>query len=220
MSLDAIDLPQMNSAAATADDNEWKFWKSQNGVNVYYRDSEGSNIKEVKMTTIFYNKLSTIVEALKDVQSYPKWVYKATGSYTVLKYNENDVVYYNYFDFPWPLQDRDVVIQSRISQDPNSLIVTSNSFAKWEAVDIKKDVVRIQDFKSKWTFSLDWEAMKKGESKVYGEYVFRSNPGGNIPAWLINTSLDEGPLKTLKSFKNLLIQDKYKNVKNGIIDAR
>lgn len=200
--------------------NEWKFWKSQNGVSVYFRNSEGSNIKEVKMTTTFYNRLSTIVEAIKDVQAYPKWVYKASGSYVVLKYDDNDVVYYNYFDFPWPMQDRDAVIQSRISQDPNTLIVTSVSHAKWEAVEMKQNVVRIQDFRSKWTFSLDWEAMKKGENKVYGEYVFKSNPGGEIPSWMINLSLDEGPLKTIKNFKNLLLQDKYKNAKNGIIDAK
>jgi hypothetical protein len=191
---------------------EWRFIKEVEGVKVYFRESEGSNIKEVKMQTTFNANLSSIVECLKDVDRYPKWVYKATFSKTVLKYNENDVVYYNYIDFPWPMQDRDIVVQSKITQDATTKVITSESFAKWDAEPFKKDVVRIQDFRSKWTLT------PVALGKVKGEYVFRSNPGGNIPAWLVNLGLDEGPLRTLKGFKKLLSEDKYKNVDNGFKD--
>lgn len=200
------------SSKEKALENEWKFWKEVEGVKVYYRESQDSNIKEVKMKTLFSSNLSTIVECLKDVDAYPQWVYKATTSRTLFKYNENDVVYYNYFDFPWPLQDRDVAIQSKISQDPNTKIVTSHSFAKWEALAELNNVVRIKDFRSTWTLA------PLANGKVDGEYVFRSNPGGAIPTWLINMSLDEGPLRTLKNFKQLLQKDKYKNAKNGIVN--
>jgi hypothetical protein len=192
--------------------SEWKFIKETEGVKVYFRSSEGSDIKEVKMQTTFYSNLSTVVECLKDVNSYPKWVYKATYSTVLFKYDENDVVYYNYIDFPWPMQDRDIAIQSKISQDPHTKIVTSSSFAKWEATPFKKDVVRIQDFRSKWT-------LKPIENnKIEAEYVFRSNPGGSLPAWLVNLGLDEGPLKTIKGFKTLLQQERYKNAQNGILN--
>ncbi len=191
---------------------QWRFIKEVEGVKVYFRESEGSNIKEVKMQTTFNANLSSIVECLKDVDRYPKWVYKATYSKTVSKYSENDVIYYNYIDFPWPMQDRDIVIQSKITQDANTRIITSESFAKWEAEPFRKDVVRIQEFKSKWTFT------PLGAGKVAGEYVFRSNPGGSLPAWLVNLGLDEGPLKTLKGFKSLLQDSKYKNVQNGFKD--
>jgi hypothetical protein len=191
---------------------EWRFIKEVEGVKVYYRESQDSNIKEVKMQTTFNANLSSIVECLKDVDNYPKWVYKATYSKMLLKYNDNDVVYYNYIDFPWPMQDRDIAVQSRISQDAKTRVVTSESFAKWDAEPFKKDVVRIQEFKSKWTLT------PIADGKVWGEYVFRSNPGGNIPTLLINSSLAEGPLRTLKGFKNLLQDAKYKKVDNGFKD--
>ncbi len=191
---------------------DWKFIKETEGIKVYFRASEGSNIKEVKMQTTFDAKLSAVVECLKDVNAYPKWVYKATYSTTLFKYDEHDVVYYNFIDFPWPMQDRDIAVQSKITQDVDSKVVTSVSHAKWDATPFKKDVVRIQDFRSKWTL----KPLPNG--KIEGEYVFRSNPGGNIPAWMVNLGLDEGPLKTLKGFKALLQQEKYKNAQNGILN--
>ncbi|MFZ4543253.1 MAG: START domain-containing protein [Saprospiraceae bacterium] len=189
---------------------DWRFWKDNGGVRIYYAELPNSDIKSVKMKTTFDANLSTIVETLKDVDAYPKWVYKATYSKTVFEYNENDVIYYNYIDFPWPLQDRDIVVQSRVSQDFNTKIVTSVSFAKWDAVPIKKDVVRIQEFNAQWTFT------PLANGKVDGEYVFRSNPGGAIPGWLVNFGLDEGPLKTISSLKAMLKEEKYINAKNGI----
>jgi hypothetical protein len=191
---------------------QWRFIKETEGVKVYYRESGTNNIKEVKMVTTFDAKLSVIVECLKDVDSYPKWVYKANYSKTIIKYSEEDVIYYNYFDFPWPLQDRDVAIQSHISQDPTTRVVTSVSVSNWSKEPLQKDVVRIQEFDSKWIFT------PQTDGKVHGEYTFKSNPGGAIPASFVNLGLSEGPLRTLKGFKQLLRTDKYKNIKSVIKD--
>ena len=191
---------------------EWRFIKETEGVKVYYREREDSNIKDVKMQTTFNANLSSIVECLKDVNSYPKWVYKAKQSWVVTKYGDNDMIYYNYVDFPWPMQDRDVVVQSRISQDPTTRIVTSKSFSNWSLQPTKEDVVRIMEFNSTWTL----RPVEGG--KVYGEYIFSSNPGGSIPAKIVNLGLAEGPLKTIKGFKMLLQDAKYQNVKNGFKD--
>ena len=191
---------------------EWRFIKETEGVKVYYREREDSNIKDVKMQTTFNANLSSIVECLKDVDSYPRWVYKAKYSWVVTRYNDNDVVYYNYVDFPWPMQDRDIVVQSRIHQDPTTRIVTSKSFSNWSVQPTKEDVVRIMEFNSTWTL----KPIEAG--KVYAEYIFSSNPGGSIPAKVVNLGLAEGPLKTIKGFKMLLQDAKYQNVKNGFKD--
>lgn len=200
------------STFASGQKNDWKFIKETEGIKVYFRESEGGGIKEVKMITLFDAKLSSVIECLKDVEAYPKWVYKATYSTTLFRYSNNDVVYYNYIDFPWPMQDRDIAVQSIITQDPTTRIITSRSFAKWDAKPMQKDIIRIQDFKSTWTLK------PNSSGKVEGEYVFRSNPGGSIPTWAVNLGLDEGPLKTLKGLKKLIKEPKYQNPNNGFLD--
>ena len=180
----------------------WKFIKESKGTKVYFREIPNQNLKEVKIQTTFDSNLSTIVQALRDVDAYPTWVYKAVSSKRVKQIGLNESIYYNKLDFPWPLNDRDVAIHTKITQNQNSKEVTSISFADPKAVPSIEDYVRISEFNSKWTF-----VPKDGI--VMGEYIFRSNPGGSIPVWMVNMSLDEGPIKTIQNFKKILLVKKY-----------
>lgn len=200
------------SMTTFSQESPWKFVKETNGIKVYFRTVANSNLNEVKIQTTFNSNLSTIVETLRDVNAYREWVYKAAYSYTVKEFNANEMEYYNKFNFPFPLDDRDVVIHSKIQQNPQTKVVTSVSYAKLDIVPENKNVVRIKDFHSKWTFIAK-------NNLVYGEYIFKSNPGGNIPVWLINLSLDEGPIKTIQNFKQQLLLEKYLKANNlGILN--
>lgn len=190
------------SMTTFSQENPWKFVKETNGIKVYFRTVANSNLNEVKIQTTFNSNLSTIVEALRDVNAYREWVYKAAYSYTVKEFNAYEMEYYNKFNFPFPLDDRDVVIHSKIQQNQQTKVVTSISYAKLDIVPENKNIVRIKDFYSKWTFIAK-------NNLVYGEYTFKSNPSGNIPVWLINLSLDEGPIKTIQNFKQQLLLEKY-----------
>ncbi len=180
----------------------WRFVKEAQGIKVYYREIPQNNLNEVKIQTTFNANLSTIVEALKDVEAYPSWVYKANSSKTLKIYGPNELIYYNKLDFPWPLSDRDIAIHTKIVQDQNSKEVTSISFAVPNSIPKIQDLVRISEFNSMWVF-------KPINGKVQAEYTFKSNPGGNIPAWMVNMSLDEGPIKTIQNFKKILVSKKY-----------
>lgn len=187
---------------AFAQQQSWKFIKETNGIKVFYREIPNKNLNEVKIQTTFDSNLSTIVEALRDVDAYPKWVYKAVSSKTLKNLGQNEVIYYNKIDFPWPLHDRDVVIHTKVIQNQNSKEVTSISYAESAVLANVPEYVRINEFNSKWTF-----IPKNGG--VAAEYVFKSNPSGSIPDWMINMSLDEGPIRTIQNFKKILIEKKY-----------
>jgi hypothetical protein len=192
---------------------KWTFWKEASGVKIYYRESAGSSIKEVKMTFDIFTTPTILVAALQDIEAYPKWVYRSTTSRVVNRYTPLEVDYYNYIDFPWPLADRDIAMHSTIAQDPHTRIITSTSVCQSALVPRVADVVRISEMQSRWVFT----PVAKG--KMSSEHTFRSNPGGNIPAWMVNLALDEGPLRTIEGLRKLLRQQKYHNVAvAGIID--
>lgn len=188
----------------------WKFIKETNGVKVFFRDMPYQKLHEVKILTTFNTNLSTIVAVMRDVPAYPTWVYKVDASKKVKDITNLEMIYYNHIDFPWPLSDRDVVIHTKVSQNAKTKEVISVSFAEPLAVPGNKDLVRIEVFNSKWTFT-------PKDKIVYGEYVFRSNPGGSIPAWLVNTSLDDGPVKTIQQLKKLLKMAKYQSLNDASI---
>jgi hypothetical protein len=180
----------------------WRFIKETKGIKVYYREIPNQSLNEIKIQTTFDCSLSTIVEALRDVDSYPKWVYKASFSKKVKQISASEMIYYNSLDFPWPLIDRDICIRTKVSQNPKTKEVACVSFAVESALEKYPNHIRIKEFNSNWTF------IPLG-NLVKGEYVFSSNPGGSIPIWLVNASLEDGPIKTIQNLKKVLTDKRY-----------
>lgn len=179
----------------TVNENAWHFVKETNGVKVFYRETAGSPIREVKITTTFDADMNSVLSVLGDVKNYPKWVYGATESRILKRISPIEMNYYNKLDFPWPLDDRDIVIHTKIQQKNG--LVYSVSEAAPQALPVNAGLVRMTHFNSRWTFKTD-------DKQVQAEYQFSSDPGGNIPTWMVNMALDQGPLKTIQNFKKLL----------------
>lgn len=183
---------------------DWKFIKNSDGISIYHRKVGSGNLKDVKIETIFDSNLSTITEALLDVSSFNKWIYKVGYSKVLKVIGPNQVEYYNRIDMPWPSSDRDIVAINKVYQNPQTKEVVSEDFSNWKSIPEKKDIVRIKDFYAKWTFIPTANGVK-------GTYVFHSDPGGELPAAVVNLFIDEGPVNSIKGLKRMLKLEKYKN---------
>lgn len=189
---------------ATAQKSSFIYQGEKQGIKVYFKESPNTPIKELKLTMHFAAKMSTIVAALNDVAEIPNWVYKTTESRMLKRVSATEYYYYNLLDFPWPLSDRDMVLHTRFTQDPDTKIAKSVSVGKVGMVAEKDDVVRMTDVEIEWVFY----PLQDGRIKL--EYYLRSDPGGAIPAWVINLAVDHGPIKSMEGFRNLLKRDKYR----------
>lgn len=187
----------------------WVFKNEKNGVKVYYKKT--SDVHEIKMVTSMKATLSGVVQLLNEVENYPKWGYKLSEAKLLKRVNDQEFYYWSKLDFPWPLNDRDIVVQAKVEQDSASRRVTSTSWAKPNYLPENKDVVRIKTTTTKWTIvpgSGGW---------LYIEYYIYSNPGGNIPDWLVNMAIDIGPLETLSNMRKMLQEPKYRTAKLAYI---
>jgi START domain len=184
--------------------NDWKFVKKTDGISVYHRKIGNGNLKDVKIETMFDSNLSTITEALLDVPAFNKWIYKVEFSRVLRVVSSNQVEYYNRINMPWPSTDRDIVAINKITQNSVTKEVISEDICNSKGLAEKKDLVRIKDFYAKWTFTPTANGIK-------GTYIFHSDPGGDLPAAVVNLFIDEGPVNSIKGLKNMLKLDKYKN---------
>lgn len=156
--------------------------------------------------------MSTIMALLYDISLYPNWVYTCTEAKVAKQVSDKELYYYSKMDFPWPLNDRDVIAHSTIHQDPKTGKVTSDTKAAPDFLPEKADVVRIKNMQVHWSLT------PQKDGTVYIEYFLTSDPGGNIPAWAINMGLDRGPVQSMLKFKELLKEEKYKNTRLAFID--
>lgn len=187
------------------DANRWILKNEKEGVKVYYRKT--SDIYELKLVTSLKVSLSGLTSLLSEVDNYTKWGYKVMEARELKKVSDWELYYYSRLDFPWPLDDRDIVVHSKMQQDPVTHRITATSIAEHGLVPEQKGVVRMYNAHTSWTIvpgSGGW---------TYVEYYIYSDPGGTLPDWLVNMALDVGPRETIKNIRSFVQQEKYQKVK-------
>jgi hypothetical protein len=82
-------------------------------------------------------------------------------------------------------------------------VVTVDGPAVAGFVPVKEDIVRIATSKGEWVIT----PIAKGKIKVL--YTLLVDPGGNIPAWLINMLAAQGPMDSFQGLKQQLKKPEY-----------
>ncbi len=194
----------------TSDD--WKLKKYENGIAVYNRHEENSAFKELKAVTQIKTSLSSVVALLKDWDTYPQWVYRCGVSSTLKKMSETELIHYQTVDAPWPVDSRDFVVKIKITQDPETKTIKQTATCMAEFIPKQKGYIRITEFKAAWTLT----PLKNGVVNV--EYQLLVNPGGVVPAWIVNMAAIDGPYETTLNLKKWVMKEKYQKAKFDFIE--
>ncbi len=192
-------LPLIIAISLSSNDSaSWVLRKNENGIAVYTRYATGSSIKEIWVIDTVKSSLSGVVALLLDTKNYPAWVYRCRECKTLKLINDWEQYDYELTDVLWPFDDRDVITDTKISQDSFTKTVTINSIGAPDYMPDVDGTVRIRQFHSVYKLS----KLESGKIKV--DYTLYGNPGGHIPAWLINASIVIGPYNsTLEMNKRL-----------------
>jgi ribonuclease HI len=191
--------------------HDWELKRDKGGIKVYVRDADDSKIKELKFTTTVQASLSAVTAVLSNVEGFDDWVYASVKSETIKKVSETEVYYYTEIDFPWPFNNRDLVLHTVFWQDAKTLSINSKTTSVHWMKPEEDGLVRISKADLRWTFT------PVGNGTLRVDYYLKSDPAGNIPAWLINLAADQGPLQTMVKFKEMLELEKYKNAKLAFV---
>ena len=184
---------------------DWILSKDGKDLQTYYRESDKSDIKELKIVTTIAAPAITVFELLNEIDLYDDWVYRTTEARLVETYSNKSLQYYAVVDFPWPFDDREMYILSdyKISEDKKYIKTNSIAIPREDIKD-REDHVRIIDMELGWTLKENDE----GITEVV--YVLRSDPGGAIPAWMVNIALEAGPTNTINGLR-ALVEDHMNN---------
>jgi hypothetical protein len=177
---------------------KWKLVEQKGDIKVYSKTVADSRIKALKAECVLNANASEVVALLLDVKAAEKWVCHTKSCSLVKKISDTEIYYYTEVSLPWPLDNRDFVTHLTVSEDPATNTVTVNSPAVSGWVPAKEGVVRVNHSKSSWIIR------PAGEGKVMVEYALQVDPGGHIPAWVVNSFACQGPVETFTKMKKLL----------------
>ena len=185
---------------ASAQD-DWELRRRLDDMATYTRNRAGSSIKEVKLVMTVEASIDDINAVLNDADRQPEWVYRCVEGRDL----GGDALaggwhYYSRIDLPWPMDDRDLIarVEARPAEGNNGVYV-SESVAAPERIEPVEECVRITDFDVRTEYRpLD------GGRRTEVTYVLHSEPGGKVPAWLVNMFVDKGPVETMTRLKSLV----------------
>ena len=145
-----------------------------------------------------------LLSVLLDINKNHEWVYKTKSSKILKSISPREIIYYAQMESPWPFSNRDIVAHLKIERESDD-VITIASRAQPDFIPEKEDVVRIEQSKAKWTIT------NVSDNQIKVEYVIQFHPGGNIPAWLINLFVTEGPMESFLKMKERVMLPQYKN---------
>ena len=173
----------------------WVFTKEQDGIKIYSRKSVHSKFDDIKVETDFPGKISQLLSILTDVGKYPQWAYAMKTCVLVKKINNNDFIYYSEIDVPWPSANRDMYAHCKITlnHDAHSFKVIAETIKDYAPE--KKDIIRIP------LSTATWNVTTVSDKKIHIEYTLELDPGGTVPAWMLNLFSTKGPMETFVNLK-------------------
>ncbi len=183
----------------------WVFKNETDGVKIYHQETPG--MLHVKLSTTLKSSLSGIATLFSEVESYPVWGYKVAESKLLRRVSPTEMYYYSKFDFPWPMDDRDIVLHSVLVQDPVTRRITITNTPQPDYVAENKGVTRIRNSKTKWTIT------PTGNGDLQVEQQISTDSGANMPDWLVKMTIDTGPRETIKGIRKTLGQQHYQTAK-------
>lgn len=185
---------------------KWDLRTEKDGIKVYTRPFENSKIKEVKVECSVQATLSQMVAVLLDIKSSPEWIYHTKSCTLIKQVSPSELYYYSEISLPWPAENRDFVAHLSVSQNQHNKVVTVDGPAVPGFVPHKDGIVRISSSSGKWVIS------PAGKNEIKIEYTLQVDPGGAIPAWLVNMFAAEGPTQIFTKLKLQIQKPAYKDI--------
>lgn len=192
----------LSNASASSD---WSQASESDGITLYTRDASDSPIKEIKAVMIVDGTLSGITKLIMDADTTPDWFFGVGESQVLKAISSQDAWVRNVIELPWPLDDRDVINQMKVSQDAATKRVTIELINQPDAIAPVDGVVRMAVAQGQWTLS------PLADGKVEVMQVYKADPGGKVPEWVLNMFVLEGPVATFKGMREMLQKPAYQN---------
>ncbi len=185
--------------------NNWTLQKERDGIKISNRPSPTSSFNDVRVELDLPGNIDQLAGILLDVNKYTEWAYATRKSELIRQLGPGKLIYYSEIEVPWPATDRYFYALFELIKDPGgrSMQVVSSSVS-YEA-PAPKDLVKVPYSKGSWVVT------QKSKKSIHVDYILELNPGGSLPAWILNLFSSKGPMET---FENIRTKMKLLNPAN------
>ena len=188
-----------------ADTPRWELAAEPEGIKVYRRQVEGSDVREMRAIGLINATPKEVFDVIQDLGSYEKNMpYTAEAKVLSRSPDGKDVLFYSRLNTPM-VDERDYIIALKDEsdwKDGKGFYKISWTAAPKEQDNLmpeKKDVVRVRTNNGYWLL----EPREDGK-KTFATYYVYTVPGGAIPVFIINQANGMAVPKVFDAIKKVV----------------
>ncbi|MCH9683682.1 MAG: hypothetical protein K0V04_19770 [Deltaproteobacteria bacterium] len=189
------------AASETSTEAAWEPVADEDGVAVSSRPSDSSPLPVFRGVGVVEAPLLVVLAVITDADRHDEWIFSCSDSALVAQTSETTGVVYNRTATPWPVPDRDVVLDSEVKVlDAEREVRVDFTATVHPQRPAEDGVVRMTYLVGHYHLWAD------GPQRTRVEYQVDSDPGGRLPTWLATRGTREMPLETLKGLREQLVR--------------
>jgi hypothetical protein len=177
---------------------DWECAKERDGIKIFTCQNTASSYKIFRGEIDLQTDVNTVSNLIEDVRNFDEW----DDDISLIKILDAEpgkfLRYYVQYNLPWPIADRDLCVEAKISTDSVTGERIISSQPDPEAIPEDPEFVRIKKYWQKWTIS------PAGAGKLHLTLEGFADPAGDIPAWLANLAITKAPWNMLQKIREAL----------------
>jgi hypothetical protein len=190
----------------------WKLAKSAEGIQIYTSPVPGTEFSMFRAITRVKTSLLSLVAIWSNADSFTGWMFTCKEARLLEKESEQTYIIYILTAVPWPLSNRDNILRSALTQDKVTGKITIEMTGLPDYMEKRPNTVRVIKAFGK----VELTPLENHEIEVSFEYFM--NPGGLIPAPIINLFLLDFPFFTLKKMRSVVLEKKFQDMQYSFLD--
>lgn len=183
--------------------SDWELKKEEDGIVAYTRSRPGIKFNEYKVEMEIEATISQAIAIFKDFPVHTQ-LFPGTENIKAMLDEEDHYITYVKFDIPFPARDRDALFDNHLSYNSVSKTLTVEIACLEDGYETDPGLIQIKFCEGSWTFT----DLGNGKLKVVNQLIV--DPGGFAPAFIVNSKTVDDPVKTFKSLKVMIDDDKYR----------
>ena len=184
-----------------AGEKEWRFVYKADGITVHKRIKEDTIFFEFKSTGVLRGEISDYLSVILDTEIMPDWAPQCIEAQNIESINDQETIVYVACNGVWPVADRDYVAKRTISSgsEKSAVRINIDLIENPDAPDIKGRV-HIPYLQCCWILK------SINPSHTHVELRACVDPGGWLPAWLVNWGYRWIPYRYLKELESKIVE--------------
>jgi hypothetical protein len=177
----------------------WQLVDEDDGIKVWKLDIQGSDTPGFRAQMTVDANIEQVLAIVKDVTRHHQWMYQCEESRIIKRFSETHSILYSRINSPWPIRDRDVVLDVAHRYTPQRSAVTFRFRNTSEvSVPLPPRTVRVPRFVG---FFRLWQ---ESPTRTHVLYQVEVDAGGSLPSVAARHNAQKLPYETLDALREML----------------